>query len=249
MVAKYIDAVLADFGVKKIGANSDWFVQYSTARSSAFKEQLERLQCVLPPTASILDVGAAPFVVSEALSQLGHTVTALDLQPERFENIHHLSVNLVQGDVEIPEALVFDEKFDVILLSHVIEHLRLDLIGTLLGLKKLLKPNGKLIIETPNLLSIMGCISLLTKGVAYSCASSLHHEWSKLAELGHMGHVREYTAAEIRDLCVGIGFEVENITYTDLVSPNNWKRKSIRVLQQLFPKLRSNLVFIVTSKD
>lgn len=250
MSSQHIDDILENFSAKKIGANSDWFVEYSTTRSSSFKDQLDRLRPALPPPpASILDVGAAPFVVSEALAKLGYNVTALDLKPERFENLHHLVVKVVKGDAEIPEAIVFDDHFDVILLSHVIEHFRLDLIGTLTGLKKLLKPNGILIVETPNLLSVMGWISLFRKGVAYSCAGSVHHEWSKLAALGHMGHVREYTAAEVSDLLGGVGFAIESIRYTGLIQQGSYKKRAIRLLQHLFPNLRSNLQITAKAKD
>ena len=135
------------------------FQSYSTNRSNHFVTQLARIYPLLPSTTrhpSILDIGAAPFVISQALSDIGYNVSAVDLDPDRFDNLHRLGLNIVKGDGEIPQSLHFDQKFGVVLLSHVIEHFRLDLISTLEGIKDLLKHNGILIIETPNLLSIKG---------------------------------------------------------------------------------------------
>jgi len=190
-----VEQVLKSYKENQIGQNSDWFVDYSEGRVNNFIEQLARYRKILPPPHSssevtILDIGAAPFVCAEALVALGYRVSAVDLNPDRFENIDKLRCQVVKGNGETPKSLDLNNaSFDVVILSHVIEHFRHNLIETLSDIKLLLKPRGCLIIDTPNLLSVKGLYSIFNRGVAYSCAGSLYHEWSKITTLGHMGHV------------------------------------------------------------
>ena len=60
---------------ERIGANSGWFKEYISNRQMHFIKQLDRWKNTLPtPPAQILDIGAAPFLISECLSRLGYTV-------------------------------------------------------------------------------------------------------------------------------------------------------------------------------
>jgi len=88
----------------------------------------------------------------------------------------------------------------------------------------------------------------MRKGVAYSCAGSLYHEWSKLSRLGHMGHVCEYSAAEISDLLAGVGFQITMTSCVDYVKSRGYKGAAIRVIQKIFPSLRSNILIVATIK-
>lgn len=198
-----------------------------------------------PPPAHVLDVGAAPFVVAEALTNCGYHVTALDLAPERFENIDRLACKVIAGDAEKSAQCNVGGPFDAVVLSHVIEHLRFDLLDTLQFIRGVLTNDGLLILETPNLLSILGWYNLMTKRTAYSCAGSVYHEWSKISRLGHMGHVREYTDNELYELLVKSGFRVEAIGHIDFVQRNTIKKLVAHLLQSLFPRLRLNISLIV----
>ena len=170
---------------------------------------------------------------------------AVDLNPGRFDNLDKLKCKIIKGDGENPNSLSLENnKFDVVILSHVFEHFRYDLLSSLKGIRKLLKPGGQLILETPNLLSFIGWYSLLFKGVAYSSASSIYHEWSKIEKLGHMGHVREYSAIELRELLEKSGFNVKSVIYSELKSYYGIKSIPIRFIQSIIPKLRMNLSVI-----
>ena len=238
-----IREILDFYQSRSVGRNSEWFQSYSQNRADLFAHQLKNLLPLIPDGASVLDIGAAPFVVCEALSRKGCDVTAVDLAPERFDNLNCLTTKILKGDGEDPSSLQLEHPFDVIILSHVIEHFRRDLVGSLCGLRDLMHPDSIIIIETPNLLSLRGWISLFRRGVAYSCAGSLYHEWSKLSRLGHMGHVREYTSAELTDLLNGCGFDVKSLNYDGLVSSKNtFKRAALSACYEIFPSLRKNLL-------
>jgi hypothetical protein len=80
-------------------------------------------------------------------------------------------------------------------------------------LKRVLSPKGRALISTPNLRSLAGLFNLIHKGRSYSCLGDIHAEWEKLRTLGHMGHVREYTAWDLVPYFQKLGLEVEEIIY------------------------------------
>lgn len=100
----------------------------------------------------ILDVGCAQGTLALLLAERGHHVTAVDLRPEfleyarsRYEHgdIKFIAANVLDTDNSIPGY------YDLIFANQLIEHLVYP-VQLLMQLKKLLKPNGRLVITTPN---------------------------------------------------------------------------------------------------
>ena len=75
---------------------------------------------------NILDIGCGGGLVSESLSKLGAKVTGIDFVPNNIKaaKIHSknnkLKINYIHKDIEKSNI---DEKFDVILMFEVLEHL------------------------------------------------------------------------------------------------------------------------------
>jgi 2-polyprenyl-3-methyl-5-hydroxy-6-metoxy-1,4-benzoquinol methylase len=102
-----------------------------------------------------LNVGGAPYLF-EALAQksnLLHKVTTIDLQPLRHLHVIKLLNLDVQKvdieDVEQRKGLILHD-FDVILLCELLEHMRIDLIGTLKFLREGMRDDAILYLTTPN---------------------------------------------------------------------------------------------------
>lgn len=86
-----IENVMFKFDKFNVGG-TEWFSNYSKKRQAAFADQLQRLKKIIPKDkANIIDFGASPFVLAEAFSILGHHVTAVDIFPDRYENLEKLS--------------------------------------------------------------------------------------------------------------------------------------------------------------
>ena len=242
MSLQLIDKVIQTMESFNVASDSEWFWKYTKTRRNEFAEQLQCHLQYLSDCSKIVDFGAAPFVLDEALAYLGHNVTAVDLDPHRFHNISKLSTSLVKADVEypcnFPNSLC---DFDVAILSHVFEHLRINLIETLRGIRSTIKPGGLLFIETPNLLSTKGWFNLLFRKTAYSCAGSILHEWTKIETFGHMGHVREYTAFELKEILIGCGFAIEDISYAGMTMIKHPKQFPFWVIERIFPTTRQNI--------
>ncbi len=100
----------------------------------------------------ILDVGCGGGIICEPLARLGGKVTGIDFSPNNIKvaKIHSkknkLKVNYIYKDIEKSKL---DEKFDIILMFEVLEHLD-DWKKTIKNLKKNLNKNGLIIISTIN---------------------------------------------------------------------------------------------------
>lgn len=105
------------------------------------------LNCIEGIENDILDVGYGFGTISIAAHLMLNNVTSVDLfmPPPSFYGIDWL----YPVDVQNPE-FVLDKKFDVILLLEVLEHFNFDATETLLRLVDMLKPEGKLLIATPD---------------------------------------------------------------------------------------------------
>jgi SAM-dependent methyltransferase len=94
-----------------------------------------------------------------------------------------------------------DNFFDVVLFCEVIEHLANDPLKPLLEIKRILKPDGYLVLTTPNVCRIENIIKLIVGG-------NIYDPYSKHGIYGR--HNREYTRNELFLLFKHAGFEFED---------------------------------------
>lgn len=99
--------------------------------------------------AAVLDIGCANGGLLECLSERGYKhLTGIDITKVCVENVKKAGFNAHFGGIFNLENLG-SNKFDIIILSHVLEHIY-DLQKTSENLKKLLKPKGIIYIEVPD---------------------------------------------------------------------------------------------------
>jgi 2-polyprenyl-3-methyl-5-hydroxy-6-metoxy-1,4-benzoquinol methylase len=104
-----------------------------------------------PPGGRVLDVGFGGGEFLENAKSAGWEVVGVDIDSTTVKNARKRGLDVHQGSLEL-----FGEScnsFDVITMSHVIEHLH-DPIAALRAAYRLLKPMGQLWIETPNINSL-----------------------------------------------------------------------------------------------
>ena len=56
---------------------------------------------------------------------------------------------------------------------------------------------------------------LLGQGRGAWCCPNLYEEWEKLQQLGHMGHVREYTHRDVKDFLDKVGFDCKGMAFRE----------------------------------
>jgi len=95
----------------------------------------------------LLDVGCGNGRYLSTMQSLGWSVRGVELSENGLKVCRAAGLDVHHGD--LPSAKFDDESFDVITVRHVIEHIR-DIHVFVAELFRILKPHGKLLIETPN---------------------------------------------------------------------------------------------------
>jgi 2-polyprenyl-3-methyl-5-hydroxy-6-metoxy-1,4-benzoquinol methylase len=96
----------------------------------------------------VLDIGSGDGGFLENAKSIGWTVVGVDVDPAAVANARSRGLDVRQGTVHDVEG-----PFDLITMSHVIEHLH-DPIEVLRACYRLLSPGGSLWLETPNSRSV-----------------------------------------------------------------------------------------------
>ena len=172
-----------------------WLNDYITSHQNRFIGDLNIVKRHFTKNSSVLEIGSSPPILTRALHNFNFDVKGLDIDPSRFHDfIKKYNLKIIKCNIEIDVLPFKENEFDYILMNEVFEHLRIDLIHSFTQINKTLKNNGLLVLSTPNFLSLMGIFNLVFRRRARSL---IYDEFSKLSDLGHMGHIREYTVNEI----------------------------------------------------
>ena len=199
----------------------------------------------LAPVGSILEVGSAPCHMTSLLTLAGYATVGVDLRPERVaEIIDRLHLDVRMCDIERAPLPFAEDAFACALLCETFEHLRIDPAFVLSEINRVLAPGAALILTTPNVYSLPGLARfLLGRSVADPSV-----EFGKLRGIGHMGHVREYSAREVARFLQTCGFAIHFLGYRHHKNKGGWKRKLLRVAYLLAPRQFHREIVIVARK-
>ena len=146
------------------------------------------------PRGRVLDVGCGDGQILQFMQNLGWTAEGVDFDPIAVENARQKGLRVHAGTLQSLAAP--SDSFDALILSHVIEHVHEP--GELLReCHRLLKPNGRLIILTPN------------------AASWGHRKFQNCwRDLEPPRHLQIFTLQSLRHLAQQTGFAKITITTT-----------------------------------
>ena len=187
-----------------------------------------------------LDIGSGFCHLTIGVSLLGYKSYGVDLMAmneatkKRCEDF-----NLEVKDCDLSEGGIpfIDHSFDIILLSEVLEHLNFHPRRIFMEIYRVLKPGGKIIITTPNLLRLNNRIKIL---IGKSIHPNIKEDYTSAT------HYREYSIKELIFLLEDSDFKINKVEYVDFDYPNiNKVVKMInRIIGLLRPKLKGNIVII-----
>jgi methionine biosynthesis protein MetW len=194
----------------------------------------------VPPGSTVLDIGCATGFMGEYLiKEKDCRVIGADIRKDELKIAKKKFTSEVFADIEQPKniekVLKKNEmnKFDVILATSTIEHLK-NPEKFLQICKKLLKSKGRLIISTPNIAHWSIRISLLKGKFDYSEYGILDNT-----------HLHFFTNHTFRQLFTDNGYKVEKL-FIDPVG-GGYPRIS-RMLSKIFPNLFAYQMLAIAEK-
>ncbi len=211
--------------------------------NEALKRFLYTLQLVPAGQGKLLEIGGNPYFLTLLLMRFRQyeltctnyfaeewgkqaTQTLIDQagneQPILFDHF-----NLETERFPYPDAT-----FDVLLLCEVLEHLTHDPQAALLEIKRVLKPNGTLILTTPNVARLQHVILLLQ-------GRNIFDQYSAYGPYGR--HNREYTQPEVLRLLEHLGFQIEVANTADIHPQGPYEGISPALLDGLIQQRRAEL--------
>lgn len=196
----------------------------------------------LPPNSRnlrILDVGCGYGYLSVLIKRWCNCdVYAIDLDASYFDLKHfeHEKIVAKKCDVEKESFPFGNDFFDYTVCSEVLEHLRYSPFNMLREVHRTLRKRGRLILTTPNLVTLARRIHFLFgKQTIYEP----FHDWYPPRTLQH---AREFTMEELKQLLTEHGFEVEKAAYT------NWNEKNMcEEAKNLGESLVGKMYFLATA--
>lgn len=204
-----------------------------------------RLIDSLVPEGAILEIGSAPCHMTALLKLTGYTVVGVDVAPERVADfIGRFGLDVRRCDIERSQLPFDDAAFAGVMLCDTFEHLRIDPPFVLSEINRVMAPGAALLFTTPNVYSLpsLGRF-LLGRSIA-----DPHTEFGKLRGLGHMGHVREYSAREGARFLEAPGLAVQSVDYRYHANVRGWKGKALRIAYRLAPRRFRREIVIVARK-
>jgi O-antigen biosynthesis protein len=150
-------------------------------------------------SASVLELGCASGYFSKYLKQKNVKVCGVEIEKAAADKAEKWCDKVVVADLENPTKIEIHEKFDYVLLMDVIEHLK-NREALLLHIPIWLKPNGKLILTTPNIAYISIRLKLFFGNFTYT-------KWGILDET----HVHFFTKKTLINLLKEQGYKIDEI--------------------------------------
>ena len=157
---------------------------------------LDKLNQLFPQRGKLLEIGSYLGIFLDRIRASGWDVTGLEpvAFPAKYSR-EKFGLNIIQ-DI-LPNAKLPDASFDAVIMLHVIEHLP-DPAGTMRQIRRIMKPGGVLVVETPRFDSLMFKLLGRRERSLSNCD----------------GHIYFFTVPSLSRLLARNGFEVIR---TDLV--------------------------------
>ena len=205
--------------------------RYSTFGANVEHEiRVRKLVALVGQGKKVLDLGCLDGAIGQLLIRNGNCVWGIDASQAAVPLAREKGVDAQVGDLEKSIDLP-DGSFDVVLAAEILEHI-LNLDGLLEEIRRVLVPDGHLVVSTPNLAALGRRLLLL-------CNRNPHIEVSFAG--GAAGHVRYFIRDTLFALLREHRFEIEEFT-SDEINLNAAGTLRLVGLATLCPTLGRSLI-------
>jgi len=209
------------------------------AKSPRIKVMAELANRIGLKEKNILDIGCHDGTFLSLVENQNNNFFGLDASDWAVEQCKKKNIDIRQYFFDDKSPLPYEDNFfDFVVSGEIIEHIY-DTDFFLEEIKRVLKPQGKLLISTPNLASL-GRRAFLFFGVSPLIELSPNEPES-------VGHIRYFTFKTLKNLLKKHGFKII-LSRSDCVNfSKNGLAKSAH-LAKLFPQLGASLIFLAENK-
>lgn len=150
----------------------------------------------------VLDIGCSSGYLARPLVERGCTVVGIERDPQAAEAARDVCEEVIVGDVEELDLPFEHESFDVVLCGDLVEHLR-NPQSLLARVQPFLKPQGRLVLTTPNVANWALRLSLLGGRWRYTNRGLLDRT-----------HVHLFTRKTLLEALDNAGYRVVQLDFT-----------------------------------
>lgn len=224
--ARHFGALAADWWDPK--GSSAMLHRLNPVRLRYIRQQLDRLWGLDPAARrplvgrSAVDVGCGAGLLCEPLARLGAEVVGIDAAPENVAAARAhaegqgLAIDYRTGSIDVLGA----EPFDLVTSLEVIEHVD-DPAAFVAGLAGVLKPDGILILSTPNR-TPLSRVAMITLAEGFGAIPRGTHDWDRFL-----------TPEELTPLLADAGLDVVDTTGLSFSATRGFKLGENKALNYL----------------
>lgn len=202
----------------------------------------------------ILDLGIGYGIYDIILkTEYGFDISGMEIPANipaycRLPQAH--GIPIIPGELSATRCPLSDGSFDVVIFAEVLEHLRVSPFRALTEIRRILKPEGLLLLATPNISRLSNILNLLR---GRNITESLPDDDAGLNHVtDNIMHIHEYTMKELTLLMTRAGYKIIKSVHSsapDRIPPrarHGWKKRLARSLcspaLMLVPSFRSLLI-------
>lgn len=215
----YEESVLIDFYAnyyRKIYGNTSSVELFKSQKKYTGNKIFDFVSKIQNPR-NVLEIGCGAGGILAVFKENGANVIGLDFDDDYLNEARNHDIKVIKGSTEV---LDIDQKFDVIILSHLLEHI-VNPYDFLQDVKRFLSKDGLIYIEVPSINSV--------------CEGAFHYDLLRYWQNAHTIH---FTAKSLSLLCKSVG--MENVFSTTFIE-SCWKvseNKTIIYKEDLLSNLK-----------
>lgn len=196
------------------------------------------------PNPRILSVGGYYASLEKVLKEeINAEITVIDF-PDTIEMLKpyydHLGFRYIGVDLSKGLEGVEENYYDLIVYTEVIEHISKSPYDQLVPFDKLLKPGGKIIVTTPNLLSIVHIMKLVMGFPHYADPEAF---FAPVSQETLQIHRREYIPKEITSAFDKMNYK-SYLKYFIYNEPKSLQYRMMYIIGQIIPKYREGMMIV-----
>jgi 2-polyprenyl-3-methyl-5-hydroxy-6-metoxy-1,4-benzoquinol methylase len=161
-----------------------------------------KLLSLVPDGVKVLDVGCSTGYLAEQLVARGCSVTGIELDQRAARRAERFCQQVIVGDLEQTDLPPETADFDIVLCGDILEHLR-NPARALAKLRPVLRPQGRLVLSTPNIANWAIRVSLAAGRFDYGERGILDRT-----------HTHLFTRKALLQCLASAGFEPVTVDYT-----------------------------------